>query len=103
MNNRGCTKGTLAPIWRAGKNGDGGNYTHAGMGKNVGRDSIHFAKVYGEPEAFSLGGRADYIWANDTGIDPFHVFEPHVWQNKGSGATKLKGKVPSFDKATCRL
>ncbi|KAL1864953.1 hypothetical protein VTK73DRAFT_5582 [Phialemonium thermophilum] len=93
MNNRGCDKGSLTPLWRAGHNADGSNYTHAGMGKTVGREYIHFAKVFGEPEAFSLGGRADYVWAEDVGTfqgftSKLHI--PHVWQNRGSGATKLK-------------
>lgn len=61
-NNHGCKTDTLEPLWRPGSNVDGGDYTHAGMGHYVGRDAIYFAKVCRVPEAFSLSGRADYIW-----------------------------------------
>lgn len=97
-NNRGCVSGSLQPLWRKGTNAiDSGDYTHAGEGKNVGRNNIHFAKVYGVPEAFSLGGRADYIWIEVSTLPSgivSHKF--HVWQNKGSGATKLKCKLSSL-------
>lgn len=115
-NNRGCKSGTLEPLWRAGSNTDGSDYTHGGMGQTVASDSIRFAKVFGEPEAFSLGGRADYIWIEDTGpsekVDPgLHVYHIHVWQNEGRGATRLKGDIyfllpensPCFSKLTCYI
>jgi hypothetical protein len=89
INNRGCTKGTLAPLWRAGINSvDGAGPTHAGMDKSVGRGSIHFVNVYNSPGAFTLGGRADYVWVDYIAGNRFDV---HVWQNKGGGATKPKG------------
>ncbi|RMZ77642.1 hypothetical protein DV738_g4290, partial [Chaetothyriales sp. CBS 135597] len=96
-NNRGCTKGTLAPLWRQGTNPESNEgYTHGGMGREVGRSAIHFAKVFRVPSAFSLGGRADYVWVEDVGPsnggndNGLHKFNINVWQNKGSGATKLK-------------
>jgi hypothetical protein len=101
-NNRGCAKGTLEPLWRAGANAQGGDgYTHAGMGQNVGRSSIYFANIftgghflYGGSQEPYLNPRADYVWIEDTGPpsdDPtIHQYELHVWQNEGSGATKLK-------------
>lgn len=65
------------------------------MGQNIGRQNIHFAKVYGVPEAFSLGGRADYVWVEEGPSDKENIssYKFHVWQNQGSGATKLKGKL----------
>jgi hypothetical protein len=96
-NNRGCTKGTLEPLWRAGTNG-GAAWTHAGMGNTVGRQNIRFAKVYGQPEAFSLGGRADYIWVESVPGTSYTTYNFRVWQNEGSGATKLKGR-PLFLRA----
>jgi len=95
-NNRGCTKGTLEPLWREGTNAaDQNTWTHAGMGKTVGRENIRFAKVYGQPEAFSLDGRADYIWIESVTSpnSALALYNIHVWQNEGSGATKLKGKT----------
>jgi hypothetical protein len=107
-NNRGCKSGTLEPLWRPGSNVDGSDYTHGGMGQTVESDSIRFAKVFGEPEAFSLGGRADYIWIEDTGpspiVDPgLHMYHIHVWQNEGRGATRLKGEIYCFYWAIRRL
>lgn len=102
-NNRGCTKGTLQPLWRPGSNTvDGAGHTHIGLGKDIGRGTIHFAKVFGEAQSIGLGGRADYIWIEEisetdskgqpTGSVTYNF---HVWQNVGGGATKLKGsRVP---------
>ncbi len=93
-NNRGCTKGTLAPLWRAGINSVGGaGSTHTGMGKNVGRGSIHFVNVYNSPAAFTLRGRLDYVWVepvvNPTGGITYNF---HTWKNNGGGGAKLKGE-----------
>lgn len=102
-NNRGCAKGTLEPLWRAGRNAQSGDgYTHAGMGQDVGRSSIYFANFFTDDlDVFKgsqkpyLNPRADYIWIEDTGQykdTANHLYHLHVWQNQGSGATKLKGR-----------
>ncbi|KAH8900842.1 hypothetical protein GQ53DRAFT_863585 [Thozetella sp. PMI_491] len=75
---------------------DGVGYKHYCMSKDVGRQYIQFAKVYGQPEAFALGGRADYVWIEDGGeviVPGLHKCNFHIWQNEGSGTTKLKDYV----------
>ena len=106
-NNRGCTKGTLQPLWREGTNANGGGgYTHAGMGHDVGRGSIHFINffsggdyVFGGSQEPWLNARGDYVWIEDAGPrkgTTRHKYQFHLWQNLGSGATKLKRKYPLF-------
>jgi hypothetical protein len=68
---------------------DGAGSTHAGMGKQVGRNSIHFVNVYNSPWAFGLRGRSDYIWVEKTNDG----YKFHTWKNTGGGATKLKGEA----------
>ncbi len=95
-NNRGCTKNTLAPLWRAGINAVGGaGSTHAGMGKDVGRNSIHFVNVYNSPGSFSLRGRADYVWVEPVTGDISRPYKLHIWKNVGAGGAKLRGKLHS--------
>lgn len=102
-NNRGCAKGTLEPLWRAGPNAQGGDgYTHAGMGQDVGRSSIYFANIFtggqyvfgGSQEPY-LHPRADYVWIEDKG--PYkdtakNQHQLHFWQNVG---TKSKCELAS--------
>lgn len=58
------------------------------------RDRIHFARIYGVPEDFGLLGRQDYVFMEHTEVsDSEHRFDIHVWQNLGSGSTKLKRKL----------
>ena len=85
INNRGCSKGSLTPLWRVGENAvDGPGPTHIGLGIPDVRDQIHFARAYGEGVVFTLRSRADYIR-----IEP-HIFNNgemeyrfHVWANLG--------------------
>ncbi|KAK1755378.1 hypothetical protein QBC47DRAFT_300196, partial [Echria macrotheca] len=91
-NNRGCTKGNegqgLTPNWRAATS----NPTHAGLGIANIRDQIHFANVYDSPAAFGLSGRGDYVLFERGSQTAFgdYRYEVKVWQNLGSGGSKLK-------------
>jgi len=101
-NARSCLKGVLGDglnvAWRQGfLTGQTSGPTHLGMGAFVTdtetylRDRIHFARVYGEPEAFGLLGKQDYVFMQHTALDNGqHKFEMKVWKNVGSGGTKLK-------------
>lgn len=89
-NNRGCTKGSIKPLWHEADNlSNGPGWTHGGMGENVGRNNIYFINVFNSPSAFGGRPRLDYVWykhLNGT------FYEFHVWRNAGCGGTKLKGE-----------
>ncbi|KAM0542975.1 hypothetical protein ACHAPJ_012532 [Fusarium lateritium] len=93
LNNRKCSKNTLKPQWRPATGDNLSGLTHAGMGEEVGRNFIQFARVYGDPQDFGLEGRLDYIWVKKgtrqipSGQQRWSL---EVWKNEGSGATKLK-------------
>lgn len=94
LNNRKCTKGTLKPQWRPATGDDFTGLTHGGMGEEIDRSDIHIIKVFGEPEAFGLDGRRDYVWVKEAGRQSttgYSRFQFLTWKNEGSGATKLKG------------
>jgi hypothetical protein len=55
--------------------------THAGMGVAGAGPRIRFGRVYGS-------GRLDYVYLKANG-DKLDV---HIFENKGGGGTKLKGK-----------
>lgn len=98
-NARSCASGELGNglnvAWRQGFLGEATDGpTHNGMaGFGTGdrnRDRIHFGRVFGEPMAFSLLGRQDYIYMEHTNTtDGKHKFDVHVWKNKGMGGSKL--------------
>ncbi|KAJ5214936.1 hypothetical protein N7468_010615 [Penicillium chermesinum] len=94
-NTRSCEKGEpgdgLNIAWhQAFKKGSNSGPTHAGMGVNGVRERIHFARVYGVPEAFGLLGRQDYVYLDHSTDGKRHKFDLRVWQNSGSGSAKLK-------------
>ncbi|KAJ5005383.1 hypothetical protein K4K48_007369 [Colletotrichum sp. SAR 10_66] len=82
--------------WRQGFNGDAtSGPTHMGVanfGKkdtNI-RSRIHFGRIFGESQAFSLLGQQDYIYMEHSNTtDGKHKFDVHVWKNMARGGTKL--------------
>ncbi|KAK4213996.1 hypothetical protein QBC37DRAFT_373518 [Rhypophila decipiens] len=83
---RGCTKGSIKPLWREADNlSSGPGWTHGGIGKNVGRDNIHFINWSNSSAAFGGRPRLDYVYVERNG--PITNF--HVWRNTRSGGTKL--------------
>lgn len=95
-NSRSCAKGLegngLNVAWRQGyHSGASSGPTHlASFNGDVNRNRIHFARIYGEPESFSLLGRQDYVYMEHVKDGDLHTFKLNVWKSKGSGATKLK-------------
>ncbi|KAI7785936.1 hypothetical protein LA080_005597 [Diaporthe eres] len=70
-NSRGCVKGIegqgLTPTWRAGENrANGAGPTHIGLGFAGARSGIHFAKAFGNPQAYNLLPGRDYVWIEHT-------------------------------------
>ncbi|OBT72676.1 hypothetical protein VF21_08567 [Pseudogymnoascus sp. 05NY08] len=81
----------LNVAWRQGfLSGSSSGPTHAGMGVAGIRDRIHFARIYGESEAFGLLGRHDYVYMEHTKNGDKYDIQVKVWKNVGSGSTKLK-------------
>lgn len=93
-NNRGCTKGTLTPLWRQAS----ASPSHGGMGKNVGRSNIHVVNVFNTPSAFGLRGKGDYVWVER--VERKLVFR--VWKNTGGGGTKLRADGNKYCKMMTR-
>lgn len=60
------------------------------MGTPGVRDRIHFARVFGEPRAFGLLGRQDYVYLEHTTENGKHKFDMKVWKNTGGGSTKIR-------------
>jgi hypothetical protein len=95
-NSRSCAIGLegngLNVAWRQGFfTGESSVPTHtADFDGDVDRDRIHFARIYGEPEAFSLLGRQDYVYMEHIANGDLHTFNMRVWKNQGSGSAKLK-------------
>lgn len=95
-NSRSCLVGVegngLNVAWRQGfYTGQSSGATHlASFDGDVTRDRIHFARIYGEPAAFSLLGRQDYVYMEHTEDGDKHIFNMKVWKNTGSGSAKLK-------------
>ncbi|KAF4412991.1 Multidomain esterase [Colletotrichum fructicola] len=97
---RSCASGKLGDglnvAWRQGFNGDAtSGPTHMGMANfgekdtNI-RNRIHFGRIFGEPQAFSLLGQQDYIYMEHSNTtDGEHKFDVHVWKNVARGGTKL--------------
>lgn len=70
-NSRGCVKGAegqgLTPTWRAGENrANGAGPTHIGLGFAGARSGLHFAKAFGNPQAYNLLPGRDYVWIEHT-------------------------------------
>jgi hypothetical protein len=56
------------------------------------RDRIHFARIFGESEAFGLLGKEDYVFMEHIAeTNGKHTFNVRVWKNVGSESTKLEG------------
>jgi len=104
-NFRSCVKGQegvdgLKIAWRQGFAYDKtSGPTHPGMGafgSGGFRSRIHFARIYGEPEAFGLLGRQDYVFMEHQTTkgqpEGSHKFNMRVWKNIGSGGAKPKGQ-----------
>ncbi|QKX60476.1 uncharacterized protein TRUGW13939_07621 [Talaromyces rugulosus] len=94
-NSRSCQEGEagdgLNIVWREGYwQGASSGPMALGMGVAQVRERIHFARVYGEAQAFGLLGRQDYVYLNHSKDGDKHMFDLHVWKNTGSGSTKLK-------------
>lgn len=61
------------------------------------RDRIHFARIFGEPQAFGLLGRQDYVFMEHVAeANGLHTFRMRVWKNIGAGSTKLEGMRTSL-------
>ncbi|KAH8657733.1 hypothetical protein BX600DRAFT_400504 [Xylariales sp. PMI_506] len=95
-NSRSCGAGTdgngVSVAWRQGFHvGASSGATHlAEFDGDVDRDRIHFARIYGEPEDFTLLGRQDYVYMEHVADGDQHIFNMRVWKNQGSGSTQLK-------------
>ena len=101
-NARSCLRGAdgngLNVAWRQGfAKGQSSGPTHGGLasyqpaqGRSL-RPAIKFAKVFGQPAAFGVRPKSDYVFFNHTKIsDTQHQFDVLVWKNNGSGGSKLK-------------
>lgn len=102
-NSRSCQKGELGyglnVAWRQGfLSGSSSGPTHLGMGVAGIRDRIHFARIYGQSEAFGLLGRHDYVYMEHTRNGDKYDIQVKVWKNAGYGSTKLKGKQAPLPK-----
>ncbi|KAI4602200.1 hypothetical protein KJ359_009438 [Pestalotiopsis sp. 9143b] len=104
-NSRSCAAGAagngLNVAWRQGfLKGASSGPTHGGMAGFVTptetylRDRIHFARIFGEPQAFGLLGRQDYVFMEHVAeTNGLHTFRMRVWKNIGAGSTKLEVRV----------
>ncbi|KAH7375470.1 hypothetical protein B0T11DRAFT_345463, partial [Plectosphaerella cucumerina] len=93
-NARSCFRGKegdgLNVAWRQGFNGEAtSGPTHPGGFPKGSRNRIHFARIYGEPQAFGLLGRQDYVFMEHAKDGAKHKFSMLVFKNKGYGGTKL--------------
>ncbi|ETS78505.1 hypothetical protein PFICI_10567 [Pestalotiopsis fici W106-1] len=101
-NARSCAAGVLGDglnvAWRQGfLKGQTSGPTHMGMADFVTdtetylRDRIHFARIFGEPQAFGLLGKQDYVFMEHVAeTSGSHTFKMRVWKNIGYGSTKLE-------------
>ncbi|KAI3398912.1 hypothetical protein diail_8235 [Diaporthe ilicicola] len=88
-NSRGCVKGSegqgLTPTWRAGENrANGAGPTHIGLGFAGARSGIHFAKAFGNPQAYNLLPGRDYVWIEHTASAGFRSASSPVEEMTGS-------------------
>ncbi|XXH02567.1 hypothetical protein Hte_008944 [Hypoxylon texense] len=95
-NSRSCATGVegngLNVAWRQGfYTGASSGPTHsADFDGDVNINRIHFARIYGEAEGFSLLGRQDYVYMEHSKDGDKHIFKMKVWKNTGSGSAKVK-------------
>ncbi|KAJ0109024.1 hypothetical protein J7T55_002216 [Diaporthe amygdali] len=106
-NSRGCIKGAegqgLTPTWRAGENrANGAGPTHIGLGFADARSGIHFAKAFGNPQAYNLLPGRDYVWIEHTSSSGLRSTSSPTDETTGFSTTSTQGDdlIPSVNLTT---
>ncbi|KAK4220604.1 SGNH hydrolase-type esterase domain-containing protein [Podospora fimiseda] len=89
VNNRGCSKGSLKPLWREASASPSIQAPSLMWPRTSSHVSFHLVNSFNTPGSFGLGPRLDYVTTQAliNGTGQIHI---NVRENAGAGGAKLK-------------